>query len=93
MSNPIDAIKKLVDAGASLASVATKLMDDGWVHKAEPVSLMGEKGILVWDYVLWNDIYFYSFERREKYVLFSHVSDKEVNKKFNELAKKHGENT
>lgn len=62
----------------------------GAVHKAVPVVINEEKGFLIWDYILFNELTFLNSETRELTSLFTSFSDEEMEKRFNEFAIKYG---
>lgn len=48
----------------------------GIVHKRMPAAINGEKGFLVWDWVVWNEITFDYLDNTKWYSLFKSMSDK-----------------
>lgn len=49
----------------------------------------GEKGVLIWDQQVWNEITFYVAKKQKSESLYNCWSDKEAEKKFDELALKY----
>lgn len=88
-------IIKLVVEGAEIVLKGVKLIEDnyknhyGFIHKSVPAIINDEKGFLIWDYILYNEITFKS-EQGEIWSFFTSVSDKETQDVWNELEKKFG---
>lgn len=62
----------------------------GAVHKAVPAVISEEKGFLIWDYILFNELTFLNSETKEITSLFTSFSDEEMENRFNEFAMKYG---
>lgn len=62
----------------------------GIVHKTAPIELNGSKGLLVWDYILWNELTFVDKETKSKQRLFNSISDKETEAEFDKWVSKYG---
>lgn len=62
----------------------------GIVHDAAPIKLNGKYGLLVWDYVIWNELTFVDEETKEKRSLFNNMSDEATKAKFAEYVLKYG---
>ena len=62
----------------------------GIVHKTAPLNYGGELGILVWDYVIWNELTFVDHRTKSKQSLFNSFSDSDTEEKFNELVCTYG---
>ena len=48
----------------------------GFVHRTAPINYCGEPGLLVWDYIIWNEITFVDNKTKFKQSLYSSFSDK-----------------
>ncbi|RSK28817.1 hypothetical protein EJF36_19125 [Bacillus sp. HMF5848] len=57
----------------------------GAIHKSAPCNYNGEKGFLVWDYVLFNEITFVNEKTKEYQSLFTSWSDSKTEEEFNRL--------
>jgi hypothetical protein len=62
----------------------------GKVHKAWPARMNGTDGLLIWDYIVWNEITFKATESGDISSLFTSVSDTETEARFNELVQEFG---
>ena len=62
------------------------------VERSERVVIDNKPGFLIWDYLLWNDIYFVSDDGEIDKILFSHFSDDKIRAKFDELCEKYSPN-
>ena len=63
----------------------------GVVHKAEPATINGQPGYLVWDYVIYNEITFLPQDPKHDAVsLLTSMSDDVTSKRFDELVAKYG---
>ncbi len=62
----------------------------GIVHKRHPITYGGQKGYLVWDYIIWNELTFENANTHEKISLFNSISDSETEEKFNEYVRIYG---
>ena len=58
----------------------------GLIHKQVPAKIHDEKGFLIWDYIIFNEITFKDM-RGNIYSLFKSMSDSETEKKWDELEK------
>lgn len=59
------------------------------VHDSCGVNMNGQKGRIVWDYIIWNELTFEN-EQGEKASLFTSMSDTETKEKFDLLVDKYG---
>lgn len=80
-----------------IAKIATELLSwiadkkpFGIVHDTAPINYGGEIGLLVWDYVIWNELTFLDHATKSKQSLFNSISDKETKKKFDEIVARYG---
>lgn len=62
----------------------------GVVHKTAPINYGGEPGILVWDYIVWNELTFVDHRTKSKQSLFNSFSDDATEEKFNEIVAIYG---
>jgi len=62
----------------------------GIVHKTAPIMINDEKGLLVWDYVIWNELTFVDQATKSKQSLFNSVSDNKTQEEFDRLVSKYG---
>ena len=62
------------------------------VHDTAPICYGGERGLLVWDFALWNELTFVNQKTKEKQSLFNSMSDEQTRAKFDELVTKYGIN-
>ena len=62
----------------------------GVVHKTAPIHYGGEDGILVWDWVIWNELTFVDRATKSKQSLFNSISDTATQEKFDEIVSKYG---
>ena len=62
----------------------------GIVHKTAPIMINGEKGLLVWDFLLWNELTFVDQATKSKQSLFNSASDKKTQAEFDRLVSKYG---
>lgn len=62
----------------------------GIVHESAFVDIEGQKGRIVWDYIIWNELTFEVTETGKKLSLLSGRSDAETKEKFDELVSKYG---
>ena len=62
----------------------------GFIHRTEPINYCGELGLLVWDYIIWNEITFVDQKTKFQQSLYSSFSDKNTEEKFNELVSRYG---
>lgn len=85
----------LVVEGIEVVIKGVKLVEEnyknqyGFIHKRVPAIINGEKGFLIWDYILYNEITFKS-EQGEIWSFFTSASDKETQVVWEELEKKYG---
>ena len=61
----------------------------GIIHKTCEVVMNGNKGSLVWDYIVYNEISFVNEKTRETTSLFKSISDKKTEKEFEVLTQKY----
>lgn len=59
------------------------------IEKCCEVVKDGEKGLLVWDYAIWNEISFFSYEHRKRESLFKELSDIKTEKEYQRLVQKY----
>lgn len=62
----------------------------GIVHRTAPINYGGKVGLLVWDYVIWNELTFLDYEDKSKQSLFNSISDNETEARFNEIVSRYG---
>lgn len=62
----------------------------GFIHRTAPINYCGEPGLLVWDYIVWNEITFVDNKTKFKQSLYSSFSDQNTEAKFNELVSRYG---
>jgi len=62
----------------------------GIVHKTAPVNYGGEPGLLVWDFIIWNELTFVDAKTKTKQSLFNNFSDKETKKEFDRIVEEYG---
>ena len=62
----------------------------GIVHDTAPICYGGEDGLLVWDFIIWNELTFVDKKTKTKQSLFNDMSDKRTKEKFDELVSKYG---
>lgn len=62
----------------------------GIVHDTAPICYGGEMGLLVWDYIIWNELTFVDFKTKSKQSLFNSTSDNKTRDKFDEIVRKYG---
>ena len=62
----------------------------GIVHKTAPINYGGEIGLLVWDYIVWNELTFVDHATKSKQSLFNSFSDHKTSEKFNEIVSRYG---
>jgi len=61
----------------------------GFIHKTCDVVMDGNKGILVWDYVVYNEISFVNEKTKNIKSLFKSISDSKTEKEFERLKKRY----
>jgi len=61
----------------------------GFIHKTCDVVMDGNKGILVWDYVVYNEISFVNEKTKSIKSLFKSISDSKTEKEFERLKKRY----
>lgn len=61
----------------------------GIIHKTCDVVMDGNKGSLVWDYIVYNEISFVNDKTRETKSLFQSISDNKTEKEFERLSEKY----
>lgn len=62
----------------------------GVIVNTQPVTMNGEKGFLVWDYIIYNEITFVNSITKDYTSMFTSISDKKTKAKFEELVSKYG---
>lgn len=62
----------------------------GFIEKTAPINFNGKNGLLVWDYVVWNELTFVDSETKTKTSLYTNISDKATKEQFDELVEKYG---
>jgi len=62
----------------------------GVVHKSTPAVMNGDKGFLIWDYIVWNELTFLNSETGAITSLYHSISDRKMEERFNEFARKYG---
>ncbi|UUV17565.1 hypothetical protein NRK67_01665 [Fusobacteria bacterium ZRK30] len=61
----------------------------GAIHKTRPIIYGGIKGVLIWDYIVWNELTFLD-ENKKITSLKTSFSDEEMEKEFNYHLEKYG---
>ena len=62
----------------------------GIIHKRELAEIAGQRGFLIWDYILWNEISF-QYEKDDKVISFyQSISDKKTQAEWDRLVEKFG---
>lgn len=61
----------------------------GIIHTA-PVIINGDKGFLIWDYILINELIFVNSENDKITSLYKSLSDKKMEDRFNEFVRNYG---
>ena len=51
---------------------------------------MWQKGLLVWDFVIWNELIFEEIDTRIKHSLYTSIDDKKTKERFELLVEKYG---
>ncbi len=59
-----------------------------FVHDSFFVEISGQKGRIVWDFLIYNELTFET-ESGQKFSLFTSISDEETQQKFDELKQKY----
>ncbi|MDD3021250.1 MAG: hypothetical protein PHX61_09805 [Alphaproteobacteria bacterium] len=62
----------------------------GIVRDTSEIRYMGKTGLLVWDYIVWNELTFVDAETKTKQSLFTSIHDDETKQKFDALVHKYG---
>ena len=62
----------------------------GIVHKTAPINYGGEVGLLVWDYLVWNELTFVDRATKSKQSLFNSISDQKTEERFDEIVARYG---
>ncbi len=62
----------------------------GFIHKQASVEINGVKGLLIWDYILWNEITFQDMEQKHIISLFTGFNDRDTEERWNELVEEYG---
>lgn len=88
--NLMTIIKIATGALPLIFTVTEKLSKQhGLIHDSVPACFGGEKGRLVWDYILYNEITFDS-DKGKIFSLFTSVSDEETQKRWDVLVQQYG---
>ena len=83
-----DNFKEILETTTSLAELAKTLCPTfGIIHRTEHVKYGEEVGLLVWDYIVYNEISFISMDKKIVHRLFTSTSDEKTEEEFNRLAK------
>ncbi|MGL5750939.1 MAG: hypothetical protein ACRCXT_10460 [Paraclostridium sp.] len=80
-------IKEIVDVKELLNYVSKQF---GVIVDTQPVVINGDKGFLIWDYVLFNEITFVNSQTKDYTSMFTSWSDDKTKVKFNELVNRYG---
>lgn len=62
----------------------------GIVYKSTPAVMNRYKGFLIWDYILYNELTFLNSETGDITSLYHSFSDRKMEERFNEFARKYG---
>ena len=82
-----------LDVAVIVAEIVKWIADKkpfGIVHKTAPVNYGGRPGLLVWDYIVWNELTFVDGETKEKQSLFNSGDDKKTEAEFNRIVSQYG---
>ena len=82
-----------IDVMKMVAEMAKWIADNkpfGIVHKTAPINYGGEPGILVWDYVIWNELTFMDHRTKSKTSLFNNISDSKTHDEFDRIVSLYG---
>ncbi|BCG59717.1 hypothetical protein [Paenibacillus sp. URB8-2] len=82
---------KEIIVGDTIKAIFDRLgRQHGIIHKSAPVIINGDKGFLIWDYILYNELTFVNGTTDKIITLFKSLSDKKMEEKFNEYIEKYG---
>lgn len=62
----------------------------GVVHKSTPAVMNGDKGFLIWDYILYHELTFLNAETGNMKSLYLSFSNRKMEERYNELKVKYG---
>lgn len=80
--------KEILGTATSLVELAKTLCPTlGFIHRTEHIKYGEEVGLLVWDYIVYNEISFISMDKKIVHRLFTSTSDEKTEEEFNRLAK------
>ena len=57
----------------------------GAIHRTEAITINGDKGFLIWDYILFNEITFVISSTNQYISMFTSISDSKTEERFNEI--------
>lgn len=80
-------VLELIEDGNKLMKAISHIY--GIIYKQVPAKIHDEKGFLIWDYILFNEITFKDMQGNI-YSLFKSWSDTKTEKVWDELVKKYG---
>ena len=60
----------------------------GAIHRTEAITINGDKGFLIWDYILFNEITFVISSTNQYISMFTSISDSKTEEWFNEILRK-----
>ena len=89
-----DILKFLGEAATIITEVAVETVRSkpyGIVHDSHEIVMCGKKGLLVWDYILYNELTFEEIDTQIKHSLFTSVSDEETKARFELLVEEYGQ--
>lgn len=75
---------------AEILAWIAKAKPFGIVHKTAPVNYGGKVGLLVWDYIVWNELTFVDGETKSKQSLFNSISDEKTRAEFDSIVSRYG---
>lgn len=78
------------DAGLAAKAIHGLGAIPGFVHKRRPAEILGVKGWLVWDYIIYNEIFFEDAEQKISVTFFQSISDAKTEEEWNELVERYG---
>ena len=85
-------MREVINLKETLVKEAIKLSSRtyGIIHKSTPAIMNGDKGFLIWDCIIYNELTFLNSETGEIVSLYHSFSDKKMESRFNEFARKYG---
>ena len=85
-------MREVINLKETLVKEAIKLSSRtyGIIHKSTPAIMNGDKGFLIWDCIIYNELTFLNSETGEIAPLYHSFSDKKMESRFNEFARKYG---